>query len=230
MFVPAADSSRATADDEETVAKLRALGYIGASSGQGRAIGTRTAGSFNNEALLLKQDGKPKEAIEAFEQALVVDPNLASALWNLSDLLFAENTSLDKSDTLLVRAFASGLPEGTRYVVGRAIGYQRSGQLDRSIKLLTDAAIAKPDEPEIWLFRGRYRMDQRDCASALSDFQRATRLAPANAAAFASQGIAELCVNDVASAQKSFERSLALDANQPKVREYLRSTQTRGRS
>ena len=137
---------------------------------------------------------------------------------------------LDKSDTLLVRAFASGLPEGTRYVVGRAIGYQRSGQLDRSIKLLTDAAIAKPDEPEIWLFRGRYRMDQRDCASALSDFQRATRLAPANAAAFASQGIAELCVNDVASAQKSFERSLALDANQPKVREYLRSTQTRGRS
>ena len=82
---------------------------------EGRAIGTRTAGSFNNEALLLKQEGKPKEAIEAFEQALVVDPNLASALWNLSDLLFAQNTSLDKSDTLLVRAFASGLPEGTRY-------------------------------------------------------------------------------------------------------------------
>ena len=119
-------------------------------------------------------------------------------MWNLSDLLFAQNTSLDKSDTLLVRAFANGLPEGTRFLVGRAIGYQRDGQVDRSLKLLTDAAIAKPDEPEVWLFRGRYRLEQRDCASALSDFQRATRLAPANAAAFASQGIAELCVNDLA--------------------------------
>jgi len=228
--VNASASSSGSGADDETVAKLRALGYIGAASGQGRAIGTRTAGSFNNEALLLKQQGKTKEAIDAFEQALVVDPNLASALWNLSDLLFAQNTSLDKSDTLLVRAFANGLPEGTRYLIGRAIGYQRNGQIDRSLKLLTDAAVAKPDEPEVWLFRGRYRLEQNDCTSALSDFLRATRLAPANPAAFASQGIAQLCANDISGARKSFERSLELDSNQPKVREYLRSTQARGRS
>ncbi len=228
--VSTSTSSSGSGADDETVAKLRALGYVGASSGGGRAIGTRTAGSFNNEALLLKQLGKTKEAIDAFEQALVVDPNLASALWNLSDLLFAQNTSLDKSDTLLVRAFAQGLPEGSRYLIGRAIGYQRSGQLDRSLKLLTDALIAKPDEPEVWLFRGRYRMDQRDCASALSDFERATRLSPDNPAAFASQGVARLCANDLPGARRSFERSLELDANQPTVREYLRSIATGRRS
>ena len=210
------------------MAKLRALGYIGASSGGGRAIGTRTAGSFNNEALLLKQRGQAKEAIDAFEQALVVDPNLASALWNLSDLLFAQNTSLDKSDALLVRAFANGLPEGTRYLVGRAIGYQRNGQVDRSLKLLTDAAAAKPDDAEVWLFRGRYRMERDDCAGAVADFQRATRLAPSNAAAFAAQGVGQLCVQDVGAARKSFQRSLELDSNQPKVREYLRSIPSRG--
>jgi tetratricopeptide (TPR) repeat protein len=223
-------SGSAAGADDETVAKLRALGYVGASSGAGRAIGTRTAGSFNNEALLLKQQGKIKEAIEAFEQALVVDPKLASALWNLSDLLFAQNMSLDKSDALLVRAFANGLPEGTRHLIGRAIGYQRSGQIERSLKLLTEAVIAKPDEAEVWLFRGRYRLEQSDCASALADFQRATRLAPENAAAFASQGVAQLCANDTAAARSSFERSLELDADQPKVREYLRSLSSRGRS
>ena len=37
--------------------RLRALGYVGAASGSGKLIGTRTAGSFNNEALLLKQQG-----------------------------------------------------------------------------------------------------------------------------------------------------------------------------
>jgi Tfp pilus assembly protein PilF len=219
--------------DEDTVAKLRALGYIGASSGGGRAIGTRTAGSFNNEALLLKQQGKTKEAMDALEQALVVDPSLASALWNLSDMLFAQNTSLDKSDTLLVRAFANGMPEGTRYLIGRAIGYQRNGQLDRAVKLMNDAAAAKPDEPEIWLFRGRYRLERQDCAAALNDFQRAAQLAPGNAAAFASQGIAHMCLNDSAAARASFQRSLELDPNQPEVRGYLRSMSggtTRGQS
>ncbi|HET7218920.1 MAG TPA: alkaline phosphatase family protein [Vicinamibacterales bacterium] len=216
--------------DDETVAKLRALGYIGASSGGGRAIGTRTAGSFNNEALLLKQQGKTQPAMDALEQALVVDPSLASALWNLSDMLFAQRTSLDKSDGLLVRAFANGLPEGNRYLIGRAIGYQRSGQLDRAVKLLTDAAAAKPDEPEIWLFRGRYRMERQECAGALTDFQRATKLAPSNPAAFASQGVAQMCLNDTAGARASFQRSLELDPNQPDVRGYLRSTTTRGRS
>ena len=82
--------------------------------GGGQAIGTRTGGSFNNEGLLLKQQGRTAEAIEAFDSALTVDPNLASALWNLSDLLFAERKSLDKSDALLVRAYANGLPEGRR--------------------------------------------------------------------------------------------------------------------
>jgi len=219
-----------TGADEDTIAKLRALGYIGASSGGGRAIGTRTAGSFNNEALLLKQQGKTKDAMDALEQALVVDPSLASALWNLSDMLFAQNTSLDKSDTLLVRAFANGMPEGTRYLIGRAIGYQRDGQIDRALKLLNDAAAAKPDEPEVWLFRGRYRLERQDCASALSDFQRAAQLAPRNAAAFASQGIAHMCLNDAAAARASFQRSLELDPNQPNVKGYLRSTITRGRS
>ena len=56
---PAANQSRV---DEETVAKLRALGYIGGAEGNGRAAGTRTAGSLNNEGLLLKQAGQDERS------------------------------------------------------------------------------------------------------------------------------------------------------------------------
>jgi tetratricopeptide (TPR) repeat protein len=227
VYTPAApqrgsSAAGGAAIDEDTVAKLRALGYIGASEGKGRAFGTRTAGSLNNEGLLLKAQGKQQEAIEAFDTALTVDPNLASALWNLSDLLWARGESIDKSDGLLVRAFANGLPEGTRFLIGRAIGYQRNGQVDRSVALLSQAAAAKPDEPEVWLFLGRYRVERGDCAGAVDDFRRAARLAPENPGVYASQGLAQLCAGDSTAARASFQRSLQLDPNQPKVREYLR--------
>jgi tetratricopeptide (TPR) repeat protein len=208
--------------DEDTVAKLRALGYIGASEGKGRAFGTRTAGSLNNEGLLLKQAGKQKEAIDAFDTAISVDPSLASALWNLSDLLWSRSESLDKSDALLVRAFANGLPEGTKYLIGRAIGYQRNGQIERSISLLNQAAAAKPNEPDVWLFRGRYRVERGECTAAVDDFRRATTLSPDNASAYASLGLAQACAGDTSAARISLQKSLQLDPNQPRVRDYLK--------
>jgi tetratricopeptide (TPR) repeat protein len=213
--------------DTQAIEKLRALGYVGAGEAlsapeAARAVGSRrTAGSYNNEGLILKDEGKPEQAIAAFESALRLDKTLASALWNLSDLLFAQNRDLDRSDELLLRAFANGLPEGPRFVVGRAIGYQRANQVERSLKLMARAALARPDEPEVWLFQGRYRVDKGDCRGALGDFQKAVRLSPENPAAHASQGLARLCMGDRVGARESFERSLQLDPAQPKLLEYL---------
>jgi hypothetical protein len=223
---PAAAPGRGTrAVDEETISRLRALGYIGAaeSSTANRRLQTsRTAGSYNNEALLLKAQGRKKEAIAAFENALIVDPNLASALWNLSDLLYEDATDLDRSDLLLIQAFRANLPEGTKYLIGRAISYQRASQINRSVKLLEAALRARPEEPEVWLFLGRYRVETGECAKAIADFEKATRLAPRNASAFASMGLARLCAGDTASARRDLQRSLEIDPAQPTVREYLR--------
>ena len=71
----------------DTLAKLKSLGYIGdgGPASAGTAGATRTPGSYNNEGVILKEHGKPVPAIEAFEHALALDPDLASALWNLSD-------------------------------------------------------------------------------------------------------------------------------------------------
>jgi Flp pilus assembly protein TadD len=212
----------------EALEKLKALGYVGAGEvasapeASRRSGSTRTPGSYNNEALLLKDEGRTEEAIAAFEKAISLDPGLASALWNLSDLLFAAQRDADRSDELLVRALVRGLPEGTKYLVGRAIGYQRAGKVDRSLKLLEAASAARPDEPQVWLFCGRYRVEKGDCPGALAAFDNAVRLAAADPAAHASQGVARLCLGDRSGAKQSFLRSLELDPNQPRVREYLR--------
>jgi Flp pilus assembly protein TadD len=225
-YRPAAQASKAASTmDREAVASLRSLGYIGASESDTAPPGsrgtTRTAGSYNNEGVILKERGKLPQAIEAFERALTVDPNLASAQWNLSDVMYAMGQDLDRSDALLVRAFSGGMPDGTKTVIGRAIAYQRGGDAARSLRLMNAAVAANSRDPELWLFRGRYRIDANDCRGAIQDFDRAIALAPDNAGAFGASGVARLCAGDRAGARRAFERALHLDPSQPKIREYL---------
>jgi tetratricopeptide (TPR) repeat protein len=211
--------------DREAVANLRSLGYI---SGNESAVappgsrGTiRTAGSYNNEGVIQKERRKFPQAIEAFDKALQIEPTLASAQWNLSDLLYAMGQDLDRSDDLLIRAFGGGMPDGGKYVIGRAIGYQRNGDAARSLRLMDAAVAVNVRDPELWLFRGRYRTERGDCRGAAADFDRATSLSPSNAAAYSASALARLCLGDRAGARRAFEHALQLDPEQPKVREYL---------
>ena len=226
---PAAGVAATRLVDEDALARLRALGYIGAAeSSAGRRLdGTRTAGSYNNEGLILQAQKKKAEAVKAFENALIVDPNLASAMWNLSDLLFDGDADLDRSDALLVRAFASGLPEGRKFLIGRAIGYQRAGRIDRSLKLLENALRLRPEEAEVWLFSGRYRVEKGDCAGGASDIEKAARLDSRNPAVHATLGLARLCAGEPAAARTALLRSLELDPSQPAVRVYLKKLEGR---
>jgi len=210
----------------EELAKLQALGYLGAGEPNRAPAGalaggsTRTAGSYNNLGIILRGERRDDEARAAFEKAVELDPELASALWNLSDLLH-QKEELDASDAYLIRALAAQLPDGVRLTVGRAIGYQRAGMLPRSLALIDRAVEARPEEKEFWLFRGRYRIESQDCAGALADFRRAALLAPGDSAAHASLGLAALCLGDRETARAALERSLELDPSQGRVRGLL---------
>ncbi len=206
----------------EEVAKLRALGYLGADSGgrrSGRDSGTRTPASYNNEGLLLRQAGRTEEAARAFERALALAPGQASAAWNLSELLEAKDR--DRSDDLLIRAVEAGLPGGVERVLGRA----RQADPDRRRRLLDRALAVQPDTPKLWLARGQARFERKECRQALSDFETAARRAPneplASRLAYNGAGLASLCLEDPAGAARAFRRSLEIDPAQPEIRAVL---------
>jgi tetratricopeptide (TPR) repeat protein len=272
---PAPATSAAAAAADEQLAALRALGYIGAGEPSRRTAGggsvsppspspsasasppsaaasdtTRTAASFDNEGLLLRQQGQAGSAQAAFEQALARQPGLPSALWNLSDLLFAEAEGagaavardaaappasataihpgspagaalLDRADDLLLRAVAGDLPGGVDRTLERAAYYHRASARDRGLALLDNTLAIRPADARVWLLRGRYRLEQQRCDAALDDFTRSVELDPGSSLAHASRGLALLCRGDQPAALAAFRRSLALDPNQPEIRRFL---------
>ena len=194
--------------NDEALAKLKALGYIGSTESPRSAIAendTKTAGAYNNAGLIQRNEHHLDEAIASFEHAMAIDPHYASAMWNLSETLFNDHRDLDRSDDLLVAALQNGLADGSKYVIQRSIAYHN----ERSLPLLEKAVAVAPNDPELRIFRGRYRLDRHDCSGALADFLAAE--ASNNALAFASAGLAQMCLGDSAAAQASFARARALD-------------------
>ena len=96
-----AQTAAPTPAASEQIAQLRALGYIGGNEplSSASSSSTRTAGSWSNEGLILRGEGRADDAIAAFENALRVDPNHAATKWNLSrSLLLRGKDALKRSD------------------------------------------------------------------------------------------------------------------------------------
>ena len=203
-----------TAGSAEDLAKLRALGYIGSNEPARSAVtqsDTKTAGAWNNTGLILRNEHQAEKAIAAFEQALAIDPHYASAMWNLSETLLDARRDLDRSDALLIEALQNGLADAPRFVIVRSIAYDRTSQSARNLRLLEQAVSSSPNNAELRMFRGRYRMEHRDCNGALEDFVTAEQQQQDNALAFASAGLAQMCIGDPAAASESFARARQLD-------------------
>jgi tetratricopeptide (TPR) repeat protein len=116
---PAIAGRIAGATQTEEIKKLTALGYIGAGEpSQGPAGSTRTAASFNNEGIILREQKRDDEALLAFENALRVDPHSPTAMWNLSELLHHLQRDRPRADALLDAAIEID-PNEPRWLLAR---------------------------------------------------------------------------------------------------------------
>ncbi len=218
--VAAAELSRAERD--EYARKLRALGYLSGNesrsvvSSEGGPWPGRTEGAWNNLGLFERDAGRYDDAERDFRKSLEIRPGYSSPMFNLA-VTQRFRGRLASAREWLFRSLEAGHadPEQTLLQWSAAVGRR-----DEAAAVLQEGARRYPESEPLALALGRLRFEAKDCAGA------SQVLAPfgekGGRDALNLLGVSELCSGDRAAARRHFERSLAIDPEQPSIREALR--------
>ncbi len=236
-LVPATDAVEEKKTADEFTKKLVSLGYLtGAEASAVDArprdrAGTETAGSFQNVGTFLRDRGKPAEAVVWYRKALEVNPRFATGWMNLATALH-QTGKYGESDDALVHALENGYndPEGTVYRRVKLYaegpkGKERRPQLVSFLKKVV-AAFPKVDSYRASL--GKAMFETGDCAGARPIFEELASRPSPDPENLNLVALTSWCLGDLARARAAFRRSLALNPNQPVVREGLATVEKGG--
>jgi predicted AlkP superfamily phosphohydrolase/phosphomutase/Flp pilus assembly protein TadD len=210
----------ATAEEAtEYAKKLRALGYLtgGESAPVAPAGGDRpgmTEGAWNNLGVYLRETKPNLAAAEAaLLKSLELRPGYSSPMFNLS-ILYRMRGEDAKARDWLFRSLAAGHAEPERTIATWVVEYQTKNKLAAAGALLEEATKSFPaNEPfarELALIQFRARQCGESYAT-LSRFEAGT----ADTDTLNALGLFQTCLGRREEALRLFERSLALNANQP---------------
>jgi Flp pilus assembly protein TadD len=224
---PSAEEKRAA---DEFTKKLVSLGYLtGAEASAVDArpadrAGTETAGSFQNVGTFLRERGKPAEAAVWYRRALEVNPKSSKAWMNLSTALHQSGKDEDSDDALLhALQFGYFDPEGA--VARRAALYAEGAKgrdpRRRLVSFLRKVVAAYPREDRHRASLGRALFEIKDCEPAQKIFADLAGRTPPNVEHLNLLALTSWCLGEAARAEDAFRKSLAINPNQPVVREGL---------
>jgi Flp pilus assembly protein TadD len=214
------------AQANEYAKKLLALGYLSGSEARplaapGGAEPGMTEGAWNNLGVYERETAKDLPAARAaFEKALALRPDYHSPMFNLAVLARTEGKDREAEDWLF-RSLKTGHADPPGTVRQWMAEYERLGR-PASGRAIADRALKElPGDESLALEIALERFRSRDCegaSEALSRFESATR----ETKTLNALGLFDVCQGKREDASRLFERSLALDSNQPGVVESLR--------
>jgi predicted AlkP superfamily phosphohydrolase/phosphomutase len=210
----------ATAEEAtEYAKKLRALGYLtgGESAPLAPAGGDRpgmTEGAWNNLGVYLRETKPNLAAAEAaLKKSLELRPEYSSPMFNLA-ILYRMRGEDAKARDFLFRSLAAGHAEPERTIATWVVEYQTKKKQAAARALLEEATRSFPaNEPfarELALSQFRARQCPEAYAT-LSRFEAGT----ADTDTLNALGLFQTCLGRREEALRIFERSLALNPNQP---------------
>jgi hypothetical protein len=236
------------ASDPEFIANLEALGYLGAdgtsaggtvgpASGEASSSPARpaptvpaprsesmTQGQLNNLAVIKINEKKYDEAERLLRQAIAENPEYASPHYNLRRI-FMETKQYDRADEELWRAIDKGFRDPERTLDRVAADYETMRMPERADGLLTRAIDRFPEHEPFYVHLMVVRVRAGRFEDALPVGAVAAEKFPDSGPVHAFYGLAAASAGETELARREIERSLAINPDQPALRQALEELQ-----
>ena len=181
---------------------------------------------YNNLGVNLRAQGKLKEAADAFQQSIEINPERPIPYLNLAMTLFDQQQYTD-ADQLFLKAIAKGLPNPESYFVDFAALYRQRNMVSRAIELLEKGKEMFPQSYLIAANLGSALVDANRYTEGVPELERALELMPSSTEVLNNLGIFYVKKRDYARALDYWNRSLSIEPRQPLVRQAADAARSR---
>jgi len=206
--------------DQETINKLRTLGYIAGSEVSPKKKNFSSEDDPKNligldskmqEGTMAFQAGDVKKAVKAFEDILEERPNY-SVIYEKLSYIYRENGELEKAIKLLEKAVELELDDPS-LMSKLAIYYQEAGKLKKAKTILESLVRSFPYDVETLNFLGVTYWKLGSLEQAIEVFQKAITLDKGYARLYSNLGSVYLSAKEYLKAEKNFNAALFYDQN-----------------
>jgi predicted AlkP superfamily phosphohydrolase/phosphomutase/Tfp pilus assembly protein PilF len=181
---------------------------------------------LNNLGIGLLKQKKADDAINAFVQAIELNPRRATPHLNLAMALL-ERQQYPNADEEFLKAVADGLPNGDQWFVDYAAWYREHDMLSRAIAVLNKGKELFPESFLVAANLGATMLSANKMTEGVPELERALGLQPSSTLALNNLGTFYAKHSDYARALDFWNRSLAIDARQPRIRAAVEAARTR---
>jgi len=228
--------------DPEFIAKLKALGYMGEDGVSAAAItpspsvasvrptsppaaptpqpASVTRSHLNNLAVIKINQKKYDEAEDLLRQAITMSPRYASPHYNLRRI-FMETEQYVRADEELWNAIDKGFRDPERSLDRAAADYESMEMPDRADALLTRAIERFPEHEPFYVHLMVVRVREGRFSEALPVGAIASQKFPESGPVHAFYGLAAASAGQAALARRELGQSLAINPEQPVLRQAL---------
>lgn len=180
---------------------------------------------YNNQGIELRKQNKFKEAVEAFQKAIDLNPSRPTPYLNMAMTLF-DRQQYSAADEVFVMAVARGLPDAERWFCDFAALYRSRNMTSRAISLLYKGKQIFPQSPLIAANLGSALAQVDRYSEGLPELERALGLQPSSTLALNNLGTYYAKKQDFGRALDFWNRSLTIDPRQPQIRSATEAART----
>jgi Flp pilus assembly protein TadD len=181
---------------------------------------------YNNLGIDLLRQKKVGDAIDAFNQAIALNPRRPTPHLNLAMALLTRQ-QYTAADEEFLKAIAAGLPNPDQWFIDYAQFYREHDMQTRAIAVLAKGKETFPQSPAIAANLGSALVAADRITDGVPELERALGLQPSSTLALNNLGLFYAKHDDYGRALDFWNRSLAIDARQPQIRAAAEAARSR---